>query len=112
MIEFVVTFFSLSPSQMCRRNPAPIAQGGVVMSSPSNNQKSGDNAIHLAFECANGICPAGEKAGSAFMKEGRVPVLSCEGSCLRGEIARLAANIISKTDGFARACHGEALTVP
>ena len=57
-------------------------------------------------------CPAGEKAGSRYRQEGKIPVLSCEGACIRGEIARLAANLVSKEEPFRRGCHGELLTVP
>ena len=40
-------------------------------------------------------------------------MLSCEGPCVRGEIARLAANLVAKeVPGLARACHGEAFFVP
>lgn len=40
-------------------------------------------------------------------------MLSCEGPCIRGEIARLAANLVSKEiPGFARACHAETFFVP
>jgi uncharacterized metal-binding protein len=46
------------------------------------------------------------------MAEGKMPVLSCEGACIRGEIARLAANLVAKEQPFARACHGELLSVP
>jgi len=46
------------------------------------------------------------------MQEGRIPVLSCEGGCIRGEIARLAAHMVSEEAGFARGCHGELVTVP
>ena len=43
----------------------------------------------------------------------RIPVFSCEGPCIRGEIARLAANLISKeVPSFARACHAETFFVP
>ena len=57
-------------------------------------------------------CPAGEKAGSEYIQEGKIPVLSCEGACIRGEIARLAAHMVAKEDPFRRGCHGELLTVP
>jgi hypothetical protein len=57
-------------------------------------------------------CPAGEKAGSKYLREGRIPVLSCEGACIRGEIARLAANLVAKEEPYGRGCHGELLTVP
>jgi hypothetical protein len=57
-------------------------------------------------------CPAGEKAGDRYIKGGKIPVLSCEGACIRGEIARLAAHIVAKEEPFRRGCHGELLTVP
>jgi uncharacterized metal-binding protein len=59
-----------------------------------------------------GVCPAGEIAGARSMAERKIPVLSCEGACIRGEIARVAANMVAKEGPYARACHGEALTVP
>ena len=39
-------------------------------------------------------------------------MLSCEGACIRGEIARLAANMVAKEEPYARGCHGEFMTVP
>ncbi len=39
-------------------------------------------------------------------------MLSCEGACIRGEIAREAAHLVAKERGYARACHGELLSVP
>ena len=57
-------------------------------------------------------CPAGEKAGSRYIQEGKIPVLSCEGACIRGEIARLAAHLVAKEEPYRRGCHGELLTVP
>ncbi len=57
-------------------------------------------------------CPAGEKAGSRYLEEGKIPVLSCEGACIRGEIARLAANLVAKEEPYRRGCHGELFTVP
>lgn len=40
-------------------------------------------------------------------------MLSCEGPCIRGEIARLAGNIVAReVPSFARACHAEAFFVP
>ena len=44
--------------------------------------------------------------------QGTTPVLSCEGACIRGEIARLAAHMVAKESGYSRACHGELLTAP
>ena len=57
-------------------------------------------------------CPTGEIAGSRNLKEGKIPVLSCEGACIRGEIARLAAHMVAKEEPFRRGCHGELFTVP
>lgn len=57
-------------------------------------------------------CPAGEKAGSRYREERKIPVISCEGACIRGEIARLAAHLVAKEEPFRRGCHGELLTVP
>ena len=73
-----------------------------------------DSADSFAVEVqrTDGHCPIGETVGKRNIEEGRIPVLSCEGGCIRGEIARLAANMVSKEAGFARGCHGELATVP
>jgi uncharacterized metal-binding protein len=57
-------------------------------------------------------CPVGEKVGSRNLEQGKIPVLSCEGACIRGEIARLAAHMVAKEEPYRRGCHGELLTVP
>lgn len=57
-------------------------------------------------------CPIGETVGRQHQACNTTPVLSCEGACIRGEIARQAANIVAKQPGFGRGCHGELLTVP
>ena len=60
-----------------------------------------------------GFCPAGERYAKEQMAKGSIPVLSCEGPCIRGEIARLAANLIAQeVEGLARTCHAEAFFVP
>ena len=59
-----------------------------------------------------GRCPLGEKIGKKNMRLSKIPVLTCEGPCIRGEIARVAANIIAKGESYERGCHGELLTVP
>lgn len=42
-----------------------------------------------------------------------LPVLSCEGPCIRGEIARLASSLVAEeVPGLARACPPEAFFVP
>ena len=57
-------------------------------------------------------CPIGEKVGSRNLEEGKIQVLSCEGACIRGEIARLAAHLVAKEEPYRRGCHGELFTVP
>ncbi len=67
----------------------------------------------LEVEGVKGYCPAGEKYAQQMAAEKKIPVLSCEGPCIRGEIARLTANIVSKeVPNFARACHAETFMVP
>jgi hypothetical protein len=41
-------------------------------------------------------CPIGETIGKRAMEQSKILVLSCEGACIRGEIARQAANMIAK----------------
>jgi hypothetical protein len=60
----------------------------------------------------NGNCPIGEKVGNRSLEEGKIPVLSCEGACIRGEFTRLAAHMVAKEEPYRRGCHGELLTVP
>ncbi len=57
-------------------------------------------------------CPIGEKIGKQNLDEGKIPVISCEGACIRGEIARVAANLVAKENPYRRGCHGELLAVP
>lgn len=66
----------------------------------------------LKVDTTTQVCPTGQIVGKKNQKDGSIPVLSCEGACIRGEIARQAANIVSKKEGFARACHGEVFSVP
>jgi uncharacterized metal-binding protein len=67
----------------------------------------------LDVQGVKGLCPAGEVYAKRNIEEKKVPVLSCEGPCIRGEIARLAANLVSQDlSSFARACHAETFLVP
>lgn len=68
--------------------------------------------FQVEIETTTLACPTGERYAEERMREGSIPVLSCEGPCIRGEIARQAANRIAKEAPFARACQGEAMTVP
>jgi uncharacterized metal-binding protein len=66
----------------------------------------------ITFENTERQCPIGEKTGEQMICQGNIPVISCEGSCIRGEIARVAANMLAKTEGYGRGCHGEIISVP
>jgi uncharacterized metal-binding protein len=67
----------------------------------------------LDVQGVKGFCPVGEAYAKQQQAARRIPVLSCEGPCIRGEIARLAANLVAKeVPSLARACHGETFFVP
>lgn len=70
------------------------------------------DSFAVEVQGTDGRCPIGETVGRRNIEEQRIPVLSCEGGCIRGEIARLAANMVSREPGLARGCHGELVTVP
>jgi uncharacterized metal-binding protein len=60
-----------------------------------------------------GFCPAGEVYAKQQIAAGSIPVLTCEGPCIRGDIARLAGNFIAHDEpSLARCCHAEAFYVP
>ncbi len=59
-----------------------------------------------------GVCPAGEAWAEQQILQKKIPVLACEGPCIRGDIARLAANRVAKDEPFARACYAETFLVP
>jgi len=74
-------------------------------------QNSAD--FSLDVQGVKGFCPTGDAYAKQQIAARAIPVLSCEGPCIRGEIARLAANLIAQdVPSFARACHGEAFFVP
>ena len=67
----------------------------------------------LAVQGVKGVCPAGEAYAKRNISEKKIPVFSCEGPCIRGDIARLAANFVANDVPWcARACHAEAFLVP
>ena len=69
-------------------------------------------SFSLTVEATDSSCPIGETVGRQNMEEGKTPIFSCEGACIRGEIARVAANYVAKEEPYRRGCHGELLTVP
>lgn len=66
----------------------------------------------IQVDGVKGVCPAGEKWAEQKILTKRIPVLSCEGPCIRGDVARLAANIVANEEPFARACYAETALVP
>jgi len=67
----------------------------------------------LDVEGVEGHCSTGEKHAEEAIANNRIPVFSCEGPCIRGDIARLAANIVAREgENLARACHAETFLVP
>ena len=67
----------------------------------------------LYVEGVKGFCPAGETYAKQQIEQKTIPVLSCEGPCIRGEIARLAASYVAQDMPLlARACHAETFFVP
>ena len=70
-------------------------------------------AFSIDVDAVKGLCPAGEAYAKRMISEQKVPVLSCEGPCIRGEIARNAAHLVAKeVPSLARACHAETFFVP
>jgi uncharacterized metal-binding protein len=67
----------------------------------------------VSVQGVKGSCPAGEKYAKEQLAANTIPVLTCEGPCIRGEIARLAGNLITQdVPSLARACHAETFFVP
>ena len=67
----------------------------------------------LAVEGVKGFCPAGEAFAKRAIADKKIPVLACEGPCIRGEIARQAANLVTQElPAYARACFAETFFVP
>jgi uncharacterized metal-binding protein len=66
----------------------------------------------IRVDGVKGVCPAGEAWAEQNIVQKKIPVLSCEGPCIRGDIARKAANMVGKEPSFARACYAEVALVP
>jgi uncharacterized metal-binding protein len=66
----------------------------------------------LEVEGMKAVCPLGEFVGNEMIAERRIPVISCEGGCFRGEIARIAAHMVAEEEPYRRGCHGEMFTAP
>lgn len=66
----------------------------------------------LQVDGVKGFCAAGDAWAEEKNLHKKIPVLSCEGPCIRGDIARRAANLVAKEEPFARACFPETFFVP
>jgi hypothetical protein len=56
--------------------------------------KKGSEDFTLQVDGVKGVCPTGEAWAEQQILEKKIPVLACEGPCVRGDIARRAANIV------------------
>jgi hypothetical protein len=65
-----------------------------------------NQSFSIEVEGMKAVCPLGEVVGSKMIAEGKIPVISCEGGCFRGEIARVAAHMVAKEEPYSRGCHG------
>jgi len=74
------------------------------------NTKTEDFTVQV--DGVNGFCPVGEAWAEDNILRKKIPVLSCEGPCIRGDIARRAANMVAQEEPFARACFPETFFVP
>jgi uncharacterized metal-binding protein len=70
------------------------------------------NKFSIQVEAIKAVCPLGEVVGTKMISTRKIPVLSCEGGCFRGEIARLAAHMVAMEEPYSRGCHGEMFTAP
>ncbi len=60
-----------------------------------------------------GVCPAGEHLAKQNIADKKTPVLTCEGPCIRGKIARLVGNIVTEeAPEYSRCCYAETFLVP
>ena len=67
----------------------------------------------LDVQGVKGFCPTGDAYATQQIATKTIPVLSCEGPFIRGEIARLAANLITQeVPALSRAGHGVAFFGP
>ena len=74
--------------------------------------RESEGAFPLQVEDRKAVCPLGEVVGKEMIVAGRIPVISCEGGCFRGEIARVAAHMVAREEPYSRGCHGEMFTAP
>lgn len=66
----------------------------------------------IKVDGVKGVCPAAEAWAQDKIANKRIPVLACESACIRGDIARMAANLVAAEPPFARVCYAETAFVP
>ncbi len=66
----------------------------------------------LRVDGVKGVCPAGEAWAEQQIRQKKIPVLACEGPCIRGDIGRRAANIVAKAERIETARHVADQLVP
>lgn len=74
--------------------------------------KTKTDDFYVQVDGVNGTCPTGEAWAKEMILKRKIPVLACEGPCVRGDIARRAANFIAEEEPFERACFPETFFVP
>ena len=74
--------------------------------------KPSSRKFKLKVDGVEGVCPSGEAWAEKNLANGKIPVFSCEGPCIRGEIARRAANLVAREEPYERACYAETFFVP
>jgi uncharacterized metal-binding protein len=75
-------------------------------------KKPSTSDFKLEVDGVAGVCPAGEAWAEQNIADGKIPVFSCEGPCIRGDIARRAANMVAEEVPYARCCYAETFFVP
>jgi hypothetical protein len=53
------------------------------------NMRVSKQNFAIEVEGMKAVCPLGEVVGKKMIAEEKIPVISCEGGCFRGEIARM-----------------------
>ena len=74
--------------------------------------KKHTEAFTLKVDGVKGVCPAAEAWAEDKLLRKKIPVLACESACIRGDIARRAANLVAKEKPFERACSAEVAFIP
>jgi uncharacterized metal-binding protein len=99
----------------CPHLPEIRAHNKDVFNSDTNEEavmKKFTEDFTVQVDGVKGVCPAGEAWAEQSILQGRIPVLSCEGPCVRGDIARRAADMVAQEEPFTRACYPETAFVP